>query len=88
MEKKDAQFTLTESEFLDLLVKARNKDEKSILILLHYFEPDMRSHSRYIKMPKEDALQSMRLAMIELFHHPPKPVADIHFPDLNIEKRD
>lgn len=65
MEKKDDSFTLTEAEFVALLARAYNHDHNAILKLLYYFEPEMVRLSRYIQMPEEDALQSMRLCLIE-----------------------
>lgn len=70
MEKKNSPFTLTEDEFLALLAKAQNHDSEAMLKLLQFFEPEMLEHSRYIQMPEEDALQYMRLALIELFQRP------------------
>ncbi|RXZ82530.1 hypothetical protein EBB07_10720 [Paenibacillaceae bacterium] len=67
MEEKNTSSNTTETEFLELLELARNNDHNAILSLLAIFEPDMHEHSRYIKMPKEDVLQSMKLAMIEMF---------------------
>lgn len=74
MEKKDPPFTLTEDEFLTLLVQAQNQEPDAMLKLLHYFEPEMLWHSRFIQMPKEDALQHMRLALLELFQTPGLPI--------------
>lgn len=39
----------------------------AMLELLNFFEKDMLKLSRYIQIPREDALQSMKLEMIELF---------------------
>lgn len=46
----------------------------SMLKLLHYFEPEMLWHSRFIQLPKEDAMQHMRLALLELFQNPAMPI--------------
>lgn len=67
MEKENPQVTLTEDEFMTLLGQARNHDPDAMLKLLEFFEPDMLLHTRFIRMPQEDALQHMRLALIELF---------------------
>lgn len=74
MEKKNPSFTLTENEFLTLLAQAHNHNPDATLKLLKYFEPEMLWHSRFIQMPQEDALQHMRLALIELFHATELPV--------------
>lgn len=74
MEKKNPPFTLTKDEFLKLLVQAQNQEPDAMLKLLHYFEPEMLWHSRFIQMPKEDAMQHMRLALLELFQNPDLPI--------------
>ncbi|WP_256222576.1 helix-turn-helix domain-containing protein [Paenibacillus sp. OK076] len=61
---------------MTLLTKAKNHDPDAMLKLLHYFEPEMLRHSRYISMPQEDALQHMRLVLIELFHTTDLPFHD------------
>lgn len=76
METKNPPFTLTKNEFMTLLAKAKNHDPDATLTLLHYFEPEMLQHSRYISMPQEDALQHMRLVLIELFHNSDLPLHD------------
>ncbi|MCY9763161.1 helix-turn-helix domain-containing protein [Paenibacillus alvei] len=67
MEKEDPTFSISEIEFLNLLHLAKQNDTDAILKLLKFFENDMLYLSRYIRMPKEDSLQSMSLALIELF---------------------
>ncbi|GBG11027.1 hypothetical protein PAT3040_05806 [Paenibacillus agaridevorans] len=68
MEKENPQVALTEDEFMSLVSQAQNQDPDAMLKLLEFFEPEMLWHTRFIRMPQEDALQHMRLALIELFH--------------------
>ncbi|CAH8249379.1 hypothetical protein WJ0W_006565 [Paenibacillus melissococcoides] len=37
--------------------------------MLRYFEPDIQYMSRFMRMPKEDAEQSLRLELIDLLKH-------------------
>lgn len=67
MEKKNPTIAFTENEFMILLKQAQNDDPDAMLKLLHFFEPDILRHVQFIQMPREDALQHMRLTLIELF---------------------
>ncbi|MBJ6360747.1 helix-turn-helix domain-containing protein [Paenibacillus sp. GCM10012307] len=67
METEDAQYTEPEDEFLELLSLAKKNDKNALLKLLHFFEEDMIRLCRFIRMPEEDALQTMTLEMIEVF---------------------
>jgi len=42
-------------------------DKHATKELLGFFEKDMIRLSRFIKMPKEDAIQTMKLELIEVF---------------------
>lgn len=66
MEEQNAEDLISEDQFLELLKRAREKDSEAILLLLKYFEQDMLQLSRNIRMPQEDAIQSMKLGLIEL----------------------
>lgn len=69
METKNSPFTLSESDFLSLLTQAQLGDQAAMLQLVKYFEPDMIRYSRFIQMPKDDALQSLKLALIEMIRN-------------------
>lgn len=66
MEKKNNQESIGENEFLVLVRKVQQGDTAAMEMLLSMFEADMRLLSRYIPMPEEDALQSMKLEFITL----------------------
>ncbi|GAK40236.1 hypothetical protein PUW24_09355 [Paenibacillus urinalis] len=66
MEKKIDPEHIPENEFLKLVAGVKHGDEDSMTRIIEMFEEDMRILSRYIPMPKEDALQSMKLELIEL----------------------
>lgn len=66
MEKKSNQESIGENEFLVLVRKVQQGDTAAMEVLLSMFEADMRLLSRYIPMPEEDALQSMKLEFITL----------------------
>lgn len=71
MEKKIDSEHIPENEFLRLVAGVKRGDENSMARILEMFEEDMRILSRYIPMPKEDALQSMKLEFIELIRNSP-----------------
>lgn len=67
MEKESASIPLTDSEFIALLHLAKQGDQEAILTLIHYFEQDISRLTRYIRLPREDAEQSLIAEMIDLF---------------------
>ncbi|MEK5060770.1 hypothetical protein ACFSVM_14910 [Paenibacillus shunpengii] len=69
MEKKIDPEHIPENEFLRLVAGVKQGDEESMARIIEMFEEDMRLLSRYIPMPKEDALQSMKLELIELIRN-------------------
>jgi|AraplaMF_Col_mLB_1032019.scaffolds.fasta_scaffold05845_6 Helix-turn-helix domain len=65
MEEESSQQTISDSEFLDLLPKAKHGDSEALLNLIRYFEKDISHLSRFIRLPKEDAKQSIITELIE-----------------------
>lgn len=49
----------------DLLQKAQSGDKGSIEIILQYSEEEIIYLAKFIKMPKEDAIQTLKLELIE-----------------------
>ncbi|UKS25739.1 hypothetical protein LOZ80_29920 [Paenibacillus sp. HWE-109] len=43
----------------------RNNKEEFIEMLLFYFDEEIKNMSKYIKMPREDAIQSIKTDFIE-----------------------
>ncbi|WP_161594258.1 MULTISPECIES: hypothetical protein [Paenibacillus] len=41
-------------------------DQAAMLELLHYYEEDMKHLSKYLRMPYEDAMQTLRTELLEL----------------------
>lgn len=78
MEKENSLETISDSEFLALLSLAKQHDSDAILKLLHYFEEEMIKLSQFIRIPKEDAIQSMKLEMIDLFVSDACPCLETH----------
>ncbi|WIV19546.1 helix-turn-helix domain-containing protein [Paenibacillus polygoni] len=66
MEKKNNPESIGENEFLRLVYEVQQGDPAAMEKLLDMFESDMRLLSKYIPMPEEDALQSMKLEFITL----------------------
>lgn len=65
MEAQNAEIPLTEDEFHTLRKQAATGDDEAALAILRHFEPFMHQYCTWIGMPREDAMQSMRLAMLE-----------------------
>ncbi|MCE5168319.1 helix-turn-helix domain-containing protein [Paenibacillus profundus] len=69
MEEKMSQVSLSEDEFVELLLLARQNNKEAITQLLYYFEKDIIYLSKFIKMPNEDAIQSIKLELLELIKY-------------------
>lgn len=67
MEEESSQQTISDSDFLDLLSKTKQGDSEALLTLIRYFEKDISHLSRFIRLPKEDAIQSIITEIIEFF---------------------
>ncbi|GAA0854472.1 hypothetical protein ABER99_21225 [Paenibacillus glucanolyticus] len=65
MEKENVKKIITDHEFLELLQAAKNNDHESILALIDLFKKDILSISRYIHLPKEDAISEITLEILE-----------------------
>ncbi|WP_246187896.1 hypothetical protein [Paenibacillus tengchongensis] len=67
MEKEDDRGIISEDEFLKLLslVQEQN-DETATLKLLDLYEQDIIRLSKYMRMPKEEAIQGMKVELLEL----------------------
>lgn len=63
MEKKNFRGTETE-DILTLLSEARAGSEQAMNQLLDIFSPQMEKQTRILRMPKEDAMQSLKLGLI------------------------
>ncbi len=67
METQKHSIPLPDPQFVDLVEQARQPNgQQAMLELISYYEPEMRKLSRYMPMPQEDAMQSLRLELIEL----------------------
>ncbi|WP_150269465.1 hypothetical protein [Paenibacillus tepidiphilus] len=65
MQEKDAAQLITDHEFLTLLQEAKLKKPEATLQLLHLFREDILNISRYIHLPKEDAISTITLEFLE-----------------------
>ncbi|WP_338553631.1 hypothetical protein [Paenibacillus sp. KS-LC4] len=66
MEAENAKAAMSDDEFLRLLHLVQQNDEQATLALIHFFEPEMKRISRFIRMPQEDAMQSMIVELLAL----------------------
>lgn len=58
--------SLSEQEISNLLNDAQNGDQQAIETLIHFFEPELKKLTWFIRMPQEDSLQSLKLALVEM----------------------
>ncbi|MDY8025636.1 helix-turn-helix domain-containing protein [Paenibacillus polymyxa] len=65
MEKENAQRVISDAEFVQLLKLVRSGDQEAMCRILHLFEEDIQKTSRYIRMSREDAVQSIVTDFIE-----------------------
>ncbi|WDM21111.1 helix-turn-helix domain-containing protein [Paenibacillus polymyxa] len=65
MEKENAQRVISDAEFIQLLKLVRSGDQEAMYRILQLFEEDIQKTSRYIRMSREDAVQSIVTDFIE-----------------------
>ncbi len=65
MEKENAESIISDAEFIKLLQLARGGDQEAMSRILHLFKEDIQKTSRYIRMSREDAVQSIVTDFIE-----------------------
>lgn len=67
MEAQKLAVSLSEDQFVNLLhMVQQHSDQAAMLELLHYYEEDMKHLSKYLRMPYEDAMQTLRTELLEL----------------------
>lgn len=67
MQEKDACRTISDDELQQLIQAIQQKqDQEAMCRFLKLFQTDILRLSRFLKIPKEDAVQSMQLGMLEL----------------------
>lgn len=65
MEKERIGNSAPESQtFSQLVKKAQSGDKKSMEEILRLFETDIEYLSRFIKLPREEAVQALRIELI------------------------
>ncbi|WP_028544698.1 helix-turn-helix domain-containing protein [Paenibacillus taiwanensis] len=67
MEEKKSPVSISDDDFSRLIQLAQQNNHDAIIQLINFFKDDIIHLSRYIKMPQEDAVQSMIVELIELF---------------------
>lgn len=55
-----------EGTFDDLIAGTRNKDKAAMEQLLALFEQEIQEMARFIKMPREDAIQTIKTDFLEV----------------------
>jgi len=74
MEKENAQRIISDAEFVQLLKLVRSGDQEAMCRILHLFDEDIQKTSRYIRMSREDAVQSIVTDFIEELRQESKTV--------------
>ncbi|WP_258012438.1 helix-turn-helix domain-containing protein [Paenibacillus sp. F4] len=66
MEKEGAPRFMSDDEFMKLVELAQTEsDVEAMNAIFQYFDPDITRLSKFIRMPKEDAIQSMKTELLE-----------------------
>lgn len=68
MEKQNVERIEIEDEQLEYLIEQiqKNKDEQAMLAFLELFEEDIQYLAKYMRITREDAVQSLKLSMLQL----------------------
>lgn len=68
MEEQDAQRNEAEDREIEQLIEriVVDHDEQAMLAFLALFEEDMNVLSKYMRMSKDDAMQSLKLGLLEM----------------------
>lgn len=65
MEKERFKYDLSEDDFSAILDKARKGDKESIQKILDIFEDEIKKLAKFIFMPEQDAIQTIKLRFME-----------------------
>lgn len=65
-EKRDRDASQKYSSFMSLLEAARNGDQTAMEELLQFFDSDFEYLAKFIRIPREDALQALKTEFIEM----------------------
>lgn len=67
MEKQNVERIEIEDKQLEYLVERiqKNKDEQAMLAFLELFEDDIQYLAKYMRITREDAVQSLKLSMLQ-----------------------
>ncbi|AIQ21220.1 hypothetical protein H70357_34445 [Paenibacillus sp. FSL H7-0357] len=65
MENKDDAEMITDRQLLELMQAVRQKDPEAMLQLIQLYKEDIVNISKFIHMPKEDAVSEIILEFLE-----------------------
>lgn len=67
MEEESTSRIMSDDEFMKLVTLAQTKsDVEAMNAIFQYFDQDIKRLSKILRMPKEDAIQSMKTQLLEL----------------------
>ncbi len=70
MEKEGIRVITEKSNgFLELVKKAQKGDKESMDKILDYFTADIEYLSRYILLPREDAIQTLKTELMSIIYY-------------------
>ncbi|AEY65509.1 helix-turn-helix domain-containing protein [Clostridium sp. BNL1100] len=55
--------------FLEMVKKAQQGDKECMDKILDYFNADIEYLSRYIMLPREDAIQTLKIELMSIIHY-------------------
>ncbi|WP_429847369.1 helix-turn-helix domain-containing protein [Brevibacillus panacihumi] len=66
--EKENKISVTQKNppFSTLLLNARSGDGASIIKIVEIFEPDIYNLARFIQLPQEDVIQTLKAELIQL----------------------
>lgn len=64
--ERDGNNKMPSEAFAKTLKKAQNGDKEAMQKILDAMEPDIRQLSKFIRLPKEDAVQSLKVELIAI----------------------
>lgn len=67
MEKESSSRIMSDDEFMKLVKLAQTESNvEAMNAIFQYFDQDIERLSKFIRIPKEDAIQSMKTKLLEL----------------------
>ncbi|MCP3776323.1 helix-turn-helix domain-containing protein [Paenibacillus sp. MZ04-78.2] len=66
MQKDGFNYDLSEDDFSEILDRAKSGDKDSIQKILEIFEDEIKKMAKFVLMPEQDAIQTIKLRFLEI----------------------